>query len=347
MIHLAGIAAVLTGLAADERIRLDGVLDEAAWQRAAALDDLRQSQPVPGAPGSQRTVVRLAYDDAHLFIAVAAFDDAPEGIVARQLQRDSELFFDDHVTVVLDPHGRTREGYLFRVNPLGARSDAMIFEGRGEDFDWDGRWRAAARLHEAGWTVEIAIPFTTLSVEPQATRWGVNVERRIARANERVRLAGGLRETPISSLADTMPLAGVPVVAPGLGVRLEPYLALRGTRDHEGAGSDTELTPGLDVFYQVTPAITAALTINTDFAEAEVDEQRVNLTRFPLFFPEKREFFLQDTALFRFAGLGQSPLPFFSRRIGLDEAGNPVDIDFGGKVSGRRGRLAFGALGAR
>jgi len=360
--RLAGIAALLSGLlappdamalatavrlAADETVRLDGALQETAWQRAAALDALRQSQPVPGARASQRTVLRLAYDETQLFIAVEAFDAEPDGIVARQMQRDSELFFDDHVTIVLDPHGRGREGYLFRVNPVGARTDAIIFEGQGEDFDWDGRWRAAARRHADGWTVEIAIPFTTLSLDPQATTWGVNVERRIARHNERVRLAGDLRETPISSLADTLPLTGIRVVSPGLGLRLEPYLVLRETRDHEGGTGGSELTPGMDAFYQLTPAVTAGLTINTDFAEVEVDEQRVNLTRFPLFFPEKREFFLQDTALFRFAGLGQSPLPFFSRRIGLDRNGNPVDIDLGGKLSGRRDRLAFGTLGAR
>lgn len=343
----AADAAPGARLAADERVRLDGLLDEAAWQRAAALDDLRQSQPVPGAPGSQHTVVRLAWDDANLFIAVEAFDTEPRRIVARQMQRDSELFFDDHVTVVLDPHGRGREGYLFRVNPLGARSDAMIFEGQEQDRDWDGRWRAATRVHAAGWTVEIAIPFTTLSVDTNTTAWGTNVERRVARNNERVRLAGELRETPIGSLADTLALSGIQVASPGLGLRLEPYLVLRESFDHDGDDSRSELSPGIDVFYQVTPAITAGLTINTDFAEAEVDEQRVNLTRFPLFFPEKREFFLQDTALFRFGGLGQSPLPFFSRRIGLDEAGNPVDIDVGGKLSGRQGRLAFGTLGAR
>jgi hypothetical protein len=348
LLATADAAAAVTAarLAADESIRLDGALNEAAWRRAGALDDLRQSQPLPGAAASQRTVVRLAWDDSHLFIAIEAFDAEPGRIVARQMQRDSELFFDDHVTVVLDPHGRAREGYLFRVNPVGARSDALIFEGQREDYDWDGRWHAAARMHDAGWTAEIAIPFTTLSLDPETAAWGINVERRIARGNERVRLAGGLRATPITSLADMLPLTGIQVAAPGLGVRAEPYLVRREEFDHDRGGNQGEFTPGVDIFYQFTPAITGGLTINTDFAEVEVDEQRVNLTRFPLFFPEKREFFLQDTGLFRFAGLGQSPLPFFSRRIGLDATGNPVDIDIGGKLSGRHGPLAFGTLGA-
>lgn len=345
----AAAAEALTAerLVAGEGVRLDGHVDEPVWQRASALDDLRQSQPLPGAAASQRTVVRLAYDDGHLYVAVEAFDTEPERIVARQMQRDSELFFDDHITLVLDPHRRGREGYVFRVNAVGARRDALIFEGEREDYDWDGRWRAAARMHDDGWTAEIAIPFTTLSVDPEQTTWGINVERRIARNNERVRLAGGQRDRSIASLTDTVALEGIRVASPGLGVRVEPYLVLREIFDHDDGGSRSDFTPGVDAFYQFTPSITGALTVNTDFAEVEVDEQRVNLTRFPLFFPEKRDFFLQDAGLFRFAGLGRSPLPFFSRRIGLDAAGNPVDINVGGKLSGRHGPLSFGVLGTQ
>lgn len=142
-----------------------------------------------------------------------------------------------------------------------------------------------------GALTEIAIPLTTLSVDPAVAVWGINVERRIARHNERVRLAGVRRDKSIASLADTVALTAIRAASPGLGVRLEPYLVLRETFDHEGGGSASAFTPGLDAFYRFTPAITGALTVNTDFAEVEVDEQRVNLTRFPLFFPEKREFF--------------------------------------------------------
>lgn len=141
-------------------LRLDGRIDDPAWQRAVGREDFRQSQPQPGAPASQRTVVRLAYDEAHLYVAIEALEAEPERIVARQMQRDSELFYDDHVTVVLDPHGRAREGYLFRVNAAGARRDALIFEGQREDYDWDGRWRAAAHIHDTGWTAEIGIRST-------------------------------------------------------------------------------------------------------------------------------------------------------------------------------------------
>jgi len=326
---------------------LDGDLRESDWQQAGVIVGLRQSQPIAGAPASEETVVRLLHDGKFLYIGVEARDADPSAIVARQMQRSADLFNDDHVTIVLDPHGRGREGYLFQVNPLGARRDALIFEGQVDDDDWDGRWQAAARIHDGGWTAEIALPFTTLSIDPNVANWGINVERRIARRNERVRLAGLLREKPIASLADTVPLAGIRVDAPGRGIRIEPYFVTRGTFDHDRSEAHTELAPGFDAFYQLTPAITAALTANTDFAEVEVDEQRVNLTRFPLFFPEKREFFLQDAGLFRFAGLGESPRPFFSRRIGLDAAGNPLDIEYGGKLSGRHGPFAFGALATR
>jgi len=333
--------------AAPGSIVLDGRLNEADWQNAPAIDGLRQSQPVAGAPASEPTTVRLLHDERFLYIGVEARDSEASAIVARQMQRDIALFNDDHITIVLDPHGRGREGYLFRVNPLGARRDALIFEGQVEDFDWDGRWLAAPRTHDNGWTAEIAIPFTTLSVDPDVETWGFNIERRIARKNERARLAAAVREKPIASLADAAPLSGIRAESPGIGVRFEPYLVARQRFDHDGGGQRTELTPGFDAFYRITPAITGALTVNTDFAEVEVDQRRVNLTRFPLFFPEKREFFLQDAGLFSFAGLGESPRPFFSRRIGLDAAGNPIDIDFGGKLSGRHGPLAFGALATR
>jgi len=339
--------APLTASAAAGPINVDGGLQEARWQDAPAIDGPRQSQPVAGAPASEQTVIRLLYDERFLYIGVEARDSQAPAIVARQMLRDIPLFNDDHVTIVLDPHGRGREGYLFRVNPLGARRDALIFEGQVEDYDWDGRWRAAARMHDDGWTAEIAIPFTTLSVDAGVETWGFNIERRIARKNERARLAAAVREKPIASLADTAPLAGIRPESPGIGVRFEPYLVARQRFDHDRGGQRTELTPGFDAFYRITPAITGALTVNTDFAEVEVDQRRVNLTRFPLFFPEKREFFLQDAGLFNFAGLGQSPRPFFSRRIGLDAAGNPIDIDFGGKLSGRHGPLAFGALANR
>ena len=328
-------------------IVVDGKIDEAGWQQATRFANLRQSQPLPGTAASEQTTIRLLYDDGNVYIAITALDSQPSAIVARQLQRDRELFFDDHVTVVIDPHGRSRDGYLFRVNALGARRDALIFEGQRENYDWDGRWRAAASITSEGWTAEIAIPFTTLSVNPAVSCWAINIERRIARKNERVRLVGLRRDKPIASLADNVQLCGIKVDSPGIGLLFEPYLVARQRFDHAGGGQRTEITPGFDAFYQFTPAITGALTVNTDFAEVEVDERVVNLTRFPLFFPERRDFFLQDAGLFRFAGLGVSPQPFFSRRIGLDAAGNPIDIDYGGKISGRHGPLSFGVLGTQ
>jgi hypothetical protein len=260
------------------------------------------------------------------------------------MQRDVDLLNDDHVTLVLDPYLDRRNGFLFRVNPLGAQQDALIFDGFSERFEWDGIWSVETRIDAQGWTAELAIPFATLSFTPGLDAWGLNVERRIPRRYERMRWHTPDRDKTVSSLQDAGRVASPRAIDQGLGLRVKPSATACMRRKRPGDTPTLKLEPSLDVFYHLTPGITAVLTLNTDFAETEVDTRRVNLTRFPLFFPEKREFFLQDAGLFSFAGIQESPLPFFSRRIGLDTTGNPIDLLGGLKLTGRTGGVNFGLL---
>jgi hypothetical protein len=323
---------------------IDGRLSELEWQAAPPVTGFLQVEPVTGAAPSIKSDVRLLYDANALYIGLRAFDSRPDRITARQLQRDADLGNDDHLTVVLGPFGNARDGYLFRVNPLGAQQDGLIYDGAELRTDWDGLWSAAGHIDQQGWTAELAIPFAALSYVPRLQSWRLNLERRIARLNERVRWQTPRREVDVTALQVAGELTGLTRLRQGFGLRLRPSLNV--TAAHDGR-LDAGAEPSLDAFYQLTPAVTASLTLNTDFAETEVDERRVNLTRFPLFFPEKRDFFLQDAGLFEFGGIAESPLPFFSRRIGLDERGVPIDIDGGIKLTGRTEQFDFGVLSTR
>ena len=327
--------------------RLDGVLNDRSWQQAPVITPFTQIEPDEGTPPSEATTVQLLYDDTTLYVGIRAWDSRPEDITASQMQRDADLDNDDHVTVILDPFLNFRDGYLFRVNPLGAKEDALIFDGVEERFDWDGIWIAETRIDDRGWSAELAIPIATLSFNPSLTTWGFNVERRIARRNELIRWATPDRDKPVSSLQDAGRITDIAGLDQGLGLRVKPFAVLRARRNGDTDKTGLKLEPGFDLFYQFTPSITGALTVNTDFAETEVDERQVNLTRFPLFFQEKRDFFLQDAGLFSFGGVLESPLPFFSRRIGLDPAGNPIDLIGGLKLTGRTEHYDFGFLSTR
>ncbi len=327
--------------------RLDGVLNDRSWQQAPVITRFMQIEPDEGTSPSEATTVQLLYDDTTLYVGIRAWDSHPEDITASQMQRDADLDNDDHVTVILDPFLNFRDGYLFRVNPLGAKEDALIFNGVEERFDWDGIWIAETHIDDRGWSAELAIPFATLSFNPSLTTWGFNMERRIARRNELIRWATPDRDKVVSSLQDAGRITDIAGLDQGLGLRVKPFAVLRARRNGDTDKTGLKLEPGFDLFYQFTPSITGALTVNTDFAETEVDERQVNLTRFPLFFPEKRDFFLQDAGLFSFGGILESPLPFFSRRIGLDPAGNPIDLIGGLKLTGRTEHYDFGFLSTR
>jgi hypothetical protein len=334
---------------AGERIRLDGKLDEPAWQRAVPIGPLVQVEPKEGEPPTEATEVRVLYDSDAIYFGIRCLDRTPAAIVATQLTRDAELEVDDYVAVVLDPFFDRRNGFFFMVNPAGARADGQIANNAEHiSLDWDGIWNAAARKDDQGWTVEVSIPFKTLRFKPGQTTWGLNIERQIRRRNETDRWSGARRDIWPSNLAEAGELQDLPVIRQGLGLDIRPYGLVR--RDpYDPARLDKSpwiVDGGFDVSKNLTPNLNASLTLNTDFAETEVDTRQVNLTRFDLFYPEKRPFFLEGAGVFETAGNAiwdPDLLPFFSRRIGLYED-QEVPILFGSKITGRQSHFNIGLL---
>ena len=264
------------------------------------------------------------------------FDAEPELINARILRQGQAISADDRFFVHLDPFNNRRSGYLFGVNPNGVRYDG-IFEGVTQrQFDWDGIWQAAARITPEGWVLEMAIPFKTLSFDPAATSWRMNFVRNIERKNEGMAWISRNRNTDLSTMGD---VTGISQIEQGRGLDVVPSVSVRDRRAIGTTAGESATEPSVDVFYKITPQLNASLTVNTDFSATEVDDRQVNLTRFSLFFPERRDFFLQDVDIFQFGRLQQDGRPFFSRKLGIDAAGQPVPLDVGAKVSGRIGRF--------
>ena len=318
---------------------MDGVLDEGAWTAATPIGPLTQRDPEEGAAATEATEVRVLYTAAMLYVGIICHDRTPSAIVSTQLTRDADLSSDDNIVVILDPFFDHRNGFFFEVNPSGARSDGQVANNAEElTLEWDGIWDAAARITPDGWVVEMAIPFKTLRFKPGQTVWGFNVERTIKRRNESDRWAAPFRDAWISNLAQAGRLEGIEGISQGLGLDIRPYLA-GGEENRDGKAQ-----AGFDIFKNLTPNMNASVTVNTDFAETEADARQVNLTRFPLFFPEKRAFFLEGAGVFEVAGTNEeSVLPFFSRRIGLLNE-REVPILVGTKIVGRQSGFNVGVL---
>ena len=334
----AGPRAIATRSAG--AIRVDGRLDEPAWQRASPIGRLVQREPVEGGMPSEETDVRIVYTDSALYIGVVCRDRSPSEIVSTQLTRDAKLDVDDRIMIVLDPFFDHRNGFFFQVNPAGARSDGQVSNNAERlSQDWDGIWNAATAITADGWIAEIEIPFKTLRFKPGQSTWGLNVERQIKRRQEIDRWTAARQNIWIGNLAEAGRLEGLDGIRQGLGLDLRPYGAL-GRQDGDG-----KLAGGVDLFKNLTPNLNAAITVNTDFAETEADLRQVNLTRFPLFFPEKRAFFLEGAGVFDIAGLVNTTdlRPFFSRRVGLLQDVT-VPIRVGAKLTGRQSNYNIGVL---
>jgi hypothetical protein len=329
---------------------IDGRLDDEGWKDAVPLTNLTQVLPVEGAPATEGTEVRIGYDHDHLYIAVRCFDRQPDKIIATQMQRDNAADSDDQVKIAFDTFFRQRDGYFFTVNPAGARTEGLIEDFAQENPLWDTVWQARTRIDAEGWTAEIAIPFTSLSFDPQRDTWGFNIERVIRRKQEVVRWTALSRAKPMTSLADFGELRGLHDLRQGRGLEVKPFSSMRYQDEAVNRRHRWMFKPGGDFTYNLTPSLKANATINTDFAEADVDQRVINLSRFALTFPEKRDFFLQDAALFRFGalegldGLDSATAYYYSRRIGLSARGQPVDILGGGRLTGRVGDTTIALL---
>ena len=324
----------------DEAPRIDGVLEE-IWETGTLLPDTwRQVDPDEGAPPTQRTEVRLMRDSRNLYIAVRCYDDDPDRIVARALQRDGSIDADDNIKLVLDPKRDRRTGYIFAMNALGARADGRLVNGR-TDRDWDAVWEGRATIDDEGWTAEFVIPFRTISIDPAAREWGINLERTIRRNNERMRLASADRDIDFDSVADAAVVGMFGEIDQGAGIDVKPYGKMTW---EEGEQSSRDPQAGVDVFWKITPSLTFVGTVNPDFAETEVDQRIINFSRFNIRFPEKRDFFLEDAGYFNFGGISSTPAPFYSRRIGLSPQGEPEQILGGLKLTGSIGDVSVGVL---
>jgi hypothetical protein len=338
--------------------KLDGRLDDPIWQRAAIISGFKQREPEEGRDASEPTAVRIAYDQSHLYIGAVLDDRVPAEIRASELRRDNTLDSDDTFSVLLDTYHDHRNAFVFRVNPRGTRFDALVRnESRFYYADWDEQWTAAATLTETGWSVEMAIPFKILRFTGAAAQtWGLNFERVIKRRNETAYWAGWSRNYAFQNVSQAGHLGGLADIKQAERVRLRPYFlggadSLDAVATPTGTRRITEF--GIDdLKWQATSTLTADLAVNPDFAQTEVDAQQVNLTRFSLFFPEKRQFFIEGADSLRMGvGLlhfGPPPLElFYSRNIGLSNQGTPITIPVGGKLTGKAAGFDVGVVTAQ
>ena len=328
---------------------LDGRLDEPFWDRADAAEGFLQQEPDEGGTATERTVVKVAFDEGHLYIGAMLYDSEPDAILDFQRQRDASLSTDDRFMWILDTYDDGRSAYFFEINPAGLMGDGLLTTGQGINLnkDWDGIWEARVTQGVFGWSAEIRIPFRTLNFNPAQATWGINFQRTVRRKNEELVWSGYRRNQGLFRPQNAGRLVGLRALSQGIGLEVTPY-AIAGLDRTWQAGPDPterQVDAGFDLTYSVTPNLRASLTVNTDFAETEVDDRRVNLTRFPLRFPEKRDFFLEGSSVFTFAP-SSGVDPYFSRRIGL-VGGNPVPVRFGARLAGQVGRFDVGFLQVR
>ncbi|HEX4933149.1 MAG TPA: DUF5916 domain-containing protein, partial [Gemmatimonadaceae bacterium] len=315
------------------------------WSSVDSITTLTQLEPVQGGTPSGVTVVRVVANTVALVIGVRADYADPAAVVSFARERDANLSNEDHLKIVLDTYRDGRSGYVFAINANGARYDALVAnQGEGENANWDAVWEAATARTATGWSAEIRIPLQSLQFREGLREWGFNVQRRIQRALETDRWASPVRNFKVTQTFRAGLLTDLPAFALGYGLSVRPSVTEGIGVPAPRAGVDETHDASLDVTKSLGANTLAALTVNTDFAETEVDTRRTNLTRFPIVFPEKRTFFLQGADIFDFGlGTGEDVRPFFSRRIGLYQ-GNPVPIRGGVKVSGRGRGANVGAL---
>jgi hypothetical protein len=343
----------IQALRVEQGPKLDGRLDDEAWREAPVFSGFRMAVPRSGAEPSERTELRVVYDGSVLYIGVLCLDGEPRNISANSMAHDGddiEEAGEDAVRLILDPFQDRRNAYFFSVNPRGARSEGLA-TGEHSSLDWDGLWDARSAIGPDGWATEIAIPFKSISFKPGLESWGLNVERVVARRQEIDRLSGARADVFFTNPAEAAPLTGLGGIRQGLGLTFKPYGLLNPSKDHTaGTPADWRWDGGFDLYKNITPNLVGAFSYNTDFAETEVDERQINLSRFSLYFPEKRAFFLEGSEIFNFGttmpGNGSGFAPFFSRRIGLFE-GRQVPISFGTKVFGKIGDTNLQILDVR
>ena len=349
---------------ASEAPVMDGFVADDSWSLADVASGFLQREPQEGQPATERTEVRILYDDKNIYVGVIAYDSAPSSIVATEMRRDAlggrrgetERGSDDTFTVLFDTFHDGRSAFQFTVNALGTRHDALIRNESELNSDWDEAWQAAAQITARGWEAELVIPLSILRFPSGVADWGVDFERQIRRKNEQAIWSNYRRDYTFIAVSQAGDLRGFENLLVTQRFRLKPYFLGSTMSVFQDSGQQSNVTNqlGIDVLkVKLTSNLTADLTYKTDFAQVELDQQRVNLTRFSLFFPEKRDFFLEGANNFSFGqqGIGRfdSADPpilrlFHSRNIGLSDDGMPIPIDFGGRVTGKVGSGNLGLM---
>ena len=329
---------------------IDGHINESVWEQAFKIDHFIQREPNPGAEVSEKTIVSVCYDANNLYFAVKCFDD-PKKITAKEMARDVSLGNDDRVQIILDTYLDHRNGYWFQIGPRGSIGDALISEnGASMNKEWDALWTGKSSINSEGWEAELSIPFKTIGFDPNKTVWGMKLIRNIKRKLETSYWPVANLNTHRFQISDSGLLEGLEGITQGIGIDIAPYV-IGGINTVHGAKNKSHADGGMDIFYQVTPKLKASLSINTDFAETEVDDRQINLTRFNLYFPEKRDFFLDGSNYFKFGIEGDdnnpyrnSIAPFFSRRLGLDNNGNMLPVRYAAKITGSQNNWNLGLM---
>jgi hypothetical protein len=327
---------------------IDGVLDEALWDGIEPVSGFRQRWPVDGAPASERTEVRIAYDDQALYFGLVMFDSEPHRIMRSILHREGRIDKDDRVIIALDTYHDRRSAYIFELNPFGTQGDARFTNEQlvfPNDWLWEGVYESEARITARGWELEVAIPLTTIRFEERdVATMGIAVYRSIRRKNEEVTWPHipvaytGTLEGGMDQASQFATLEGLEGLKPGRHIEVKPFVIAGAQKRPDLTDTEVLNDVGVDIKYSLTPSLTLDVTYNTDFAQVEADNVQINLTRFGLFYPEKREFFLERSELFQFGNSRETDV-FFSRRVGI---GN--DIVGGGRLTGQAGPFSLGVM---
>lgn len=336
----------------DHAPRVDGTLDDPLWQSAKPITDFRQREPNEGQSPTEKTEVRILYTHREIYFGITCYDSDPKHIVAKEMRRDLPQDLDDYFEILIDSNHDRRNAYLFSVNPLGTQLDGLNTEeqrpqeyGAGDmDSGWDGVWKSVAKITDTGWTTTIAIPFSTLNfTRSENVIWGLNFKRFIRRKNEEDLWSAHSRVFGITKTSQAGALHGITGIGSGRLFIVKPYV-LGGFQRLSGRGAQALHAGGVDIKYGLRSNLVANLTVNTDFADADVDQQQFNLTPYKLFLPEKRQFFLENSGIFNFSTGGQDLL-FYSRQIGIDpNTGQVVPINAGVKVAGSLGKYELGLM---
>lgn len=319
---------------------IDGVMDE-IWASGALIEDLHQVLPIEYSTPSEKTTVRILYDSDFLYVSAMLYYEDVDDIVANRLVQGEDLRGDDKFRVLINPFDDGRNGYVFQSNANGIRFEGILENVTDINWAWSGIWYAEVQRTDYGWFAEYAIPYKTIAFDPTSSNWGLSVYRTVEGKSEVMAWTSYNRNVDPTNFGS---LLGMENLNQGIGLDVIPGASATYRRQYQPSNSDSEFEPTLDAFYKFTPNLTGALTINSDFSATDVDARQVQLSRFSIFFPEQRKFFLQEADIFEFGGLDDNGKPFFSRRIGIGPSGEQLDLEVGGKLTGRIGRWNVGAL---